>query len=397
MGDIPAIARRWRSAFVIVLAVAALVPSVLASAEASAATTWSIVKSPNPTGSTNSQLLGSSCTSSTACTAVGFAGTTNSTLVEKWNGTAWNLVSSPNPSGALSSYLTGVSCATATACTAVGYATVGGIPGNAVTLAEKWNGSTWGLVKSPNPVGSLNSYFFAVSCIGATACTAVGYTAKTGTSSTLVETWNGTAWHIVKSPNPTKATASELTGVSCTAAAACVAVGYSTSAVGTPTTLVEKWNGTAWQIVSSPNPSGASDSYLSGVSCTGATACTAVGYAAVGGTSGGTIATLAERWNGTTWSIEKSPNRVGAFDNYLRGVSCTGATACTAVGQSDKTSAYSTLVETWNGTAWHIVSSPNPSGALISNLAGVSCQSTFCSAAGSTFNGSLYATLVEQT
>ncbi|MEA2314573.1 MAG: hypothetical protein QOI03_1265, partial [Solirubrobacteraceae bacterium] len=46
-------------------------------------------------------------------------------------------------------------------------------------------------------------------------------------------------------------------------------------------------------------------SVLSGVSCTTASACTAVGYYV---NSAGTRLTLAERWNGTSWATQTTPN-----------------------------------------------------------------------------------------
>jgi hypothetical protein len=58
----------------------------------------------------------------------------------------------------------------------------------------------------------------------------------------------------------------------------CVGVGYYQAANGLVETLVEQWNGEAWTVVPSPNPSGATVSTMSGVSCTAATTCTAVGY-----------------------------------------------------------------------------------------------------------------------
>ena len=63
------------------------------------------------------------------------------------------------------------------------------------------------------------------------------------------------------------------------------------------------------------------------------------------------VTTLAESWNGTTWSIVPSPN-TGPTVSALQGVSCATATACIAVGYSQtKTRALSsTLIESWNGT-----------------------------------------------
>jgi hypothetical protein len=45
--------------------------------------------------------------------------------------------------------------------------------------------------------------------------------------------------------------------------------------------------------------------------------------------------TLAERWNGRRWSIERTPNPAGAKASELEAVSCAPATTCTAVGHSD--------------------------------------------------------------
>jgi hypothetical protein len=172
-----------------------------------------------------------------------------------------------------------------------------------------------------------------VSCTAATACTAVGdYLNSSNTDLTLAERWNGSSWAIQPTPNPAGAEGSVLSGVSCTAATACTAVGYyDNSSFGNPAlTLAERWNGSSWTIQPTPNPAGATQSVLSGVSCTAATSCTAVGYYAT--SSGGDDLTLAEHWNGTRWAIQPTPTPAGARLSYLNGVSCTAATTCTAVG-----------------------------------------------------------------
>ena len=130
-----------------------------------------------------------------------------------------------------------------------------------------------------------------------------------------------------------------LEGVSCTSAWACTAVGTSNGG-----TLAEQWNGTAWSIAPSPNGAAGQWNGLFGVSCTSASACTAVGaYDVVDPTV--SELTLVEQWNGMTWSIVPSPNTSATQDNdLLKGVSCTSASACTAVGY-DGTSGQ-TLVET---------------------------------------------------
>jgi hypothetical protein len=120
--------------------------------------------------------------------------------------------------------------------------------GIGLTLAERWNGSSWAVRATPNPAGATQSFLNAVSCISATACTAVGiYTDSGGNNLTLAERWDGSNWAIQATPNPSVASASYLLGLSCTAATACIAVGdYLNSGVSVTSgtrymTLAERW------------------------------------------------------------------------------------------------------------------------------------------------------------
>ena len=348
-----------------------------ASVPASAQTlTWSVVPSPSPTGHYN-DLHGVSCASAAACTAVGSYATSNgayATLVESWNGTSWSVVPSPSR-GSGGNVLDGVSCVSAAACTAVG---AHGAGSASRTLVESWNGTSWSVVPSPNP-GSEGSFLHGVSCVSAAACTAVGSYTTSSAIGTLVESWNGTSWSVVPSPNY-GSEPNVLDGVSCVSAAACTAVGYYvTRSVGGSKTLVESWNGTSWSVVPNPSPAGRYND-LDGVSCVSAAACTAVGYHTT--SSGRIYRTLVESWNGTSWSVVPSPSR-GSGGSYLDGVSCVSAAACTAVGYGAGSSggAYRTLVESWNGTSWSVVPSPSR-GSGGSYLDGVSCASAACTAAG---------------
>jgi hypothetical protein len=263
----------------------------------------------------------------------------------------------PNPSGTENSFLLGVSCTSAWACTAVGL--YYDSSGASVMLAERWNGTAWAIQKTPSPSGTVNSDLLGVSCTSAWACTATGdYGTSTGTQMTLAERWNGRAWAIQKTPNPSGIQTSLLEGVSCTSAWACSAAGYYSSSSGF-VMLAERWNGRAWAIQKTANPSGAKNSFLEGVSCTSAWACTAAGNYDLGRPS----VMLAERWNGTAWAIQKTPNPSGTDSSDLYGVSCTSAWACTAVGDYETSTGIGTLAERWNGTAWAVQSTPNPGGA----------------------------------
>ena len=73
--------------------------------------------------------------------------------------------------------------------------------------------------------------------------------------------------------------------------------------------------------------------HLSSISCVGPSACWAVGsYGAFGGGGGDGFQpqSFIEYWNGSSWSIEPSPD-VGPID-LLNAVSCIAGVGCTAVG-----------------------------------------------------------------
>jgi hypothetical protein len=386
-----------------VLLSAALAGTALLGASGTASAqsaSWSVVTSPAP-GSDSNQLNAVSCVSSTDCTAVGFFNgvisfvTQADALIESWNGSSWSAVS--NPAATSGGMLNGVSCVSASSCVAVG------ITNSEQSLVESWNGSTWSVVPSPDPAGSSNeSRLNAVSCVSASDCTAVGYQMTTTGYSNLVESWNGSTWSVVSAPNTgTYFYGDILTGVSCVSASDCTAVGYYSGDSIDDVTLIEQWNGSSWSVVSSPNEGGSSQSNtLNGVSCVSASDCTAVGTETNFAETSGS--TLVESWNGSAWSVVSSPNESGSTPSQLNGVSCVSASDCTAVGVSTVDSAYQTsaetVVESWNGSTWSVVSSPNPAGSSgINQLYGVSCPSASqCTAAGYFVNSAgNYQTLVE--
>jgi hypothetical protein len=126
-----------------------------------------------------------------------------------------------------------------------------------VTLAESWNGSTWSVVPTPDPAGSQGSFFNSVSCTAANACTAVGnYINAAGSTVPLAEAWNGSAWSIQPTPDPGGSTFSVLRAVSCTAANACTAVGEHINSAGNYATLAVAWNGTNWSVQAPPEAPG---------------------------------------------------------------------------------------------------------------------------------------------
>jgi hypothetical protein len=343
---------------------------------------WSFEPTPLESGATESSMTAVSCTSSTAC--VGVANYSKPTrahgaYAEKWNGTGWVIQGLPNPSGATASWIEDVSCSSSTACFAVG--SYENSSGTRVTLTERWNGTEWLLQSSPNPSGARESALLGVSCTSTTACTTVGrYVNSSGVKVTLAEAWNGTEWSIKSTPNPTGSTEAVMHKVSCTSSTSCVSsADYVHS--GLVSAFVEKWNGTEWAIQSVATPSGAQQVVLLGISCTSSTACTSVGYYE---NSSSIWVTLAERWNGTEWTVQSTPLEPGATTSALIEVSCTSSTSCVAVAQYGSSARpHASYAERWNGTSWSLESLPSPSGSSASWMYGVSCtSSTACTAAG---------------
>ena len=72
---------------------------------------------------------------------------------------------------------------------------------------------------------------------------AVGsYENSSGTLLTLAEHWSGREWEVQSTEDPGGASSSELQGVSCTSAAACMAVGGEENSEGIPATLAEAFS-----------------------------------------------------------------------------------------------------------------------------------------------------------
>jgi hypothetical protein len=347
------------------------------------ASTWALQSAAKPAGSIESYLFRDSCPSSTNCMSVGEYENSEGvyvTLAEQWNGTEWKVLTTPNPAGAEESYLQGVSCTSSEACTATGgyYDSEGKL----FSLAERWNGTEWKIQTTPSPAGALSSVLHVVSCKSSTECTAVGrYETSGDVFETLAERWNGTEWKVQTTPNPAGAIESLFKGVSCASSTSCIADGYYEDSEGVTLTLAESWNGTEWKIQTTPNPAGAKDSYLSGVSCTSSTACEANGWYI---DSEDVEVTLAESWNGTEWKVQATPNPVEAEASILDNISCFSSTDCFASGLSKNSAGtYVSLAEHWNGTEWKLQTTPNPAGALATELEGVSCSgAATCTATG---------------
>jgi hypothetical protein len=295
--------------------------------------------------------------------------------VERWNGSTWAVEEVPSPLGPEWTQLDSVSCTSASSCVAIGNSQTEG------PIAEVWNGAHWDLLIPPH-YGPQGDELDSVSCVSATYCEAVGrYTdAEVGYEHTLAMNWNGSTWSAQSAADPTppgpNANNSVLTGISCTSETACVAVGaYWDEAEHRELTLAERWNGSNWSLEAPPNPDPTGDfqNVLTGVSCSGPSTCVAVGtYWTNGSVAYESSGIIADSFNGSSWTMQNPPNAGGAKYGDFNKVSCVSATFCLAT-----TALFGPIYE-WNGSSW------TGSESTLSEVgASISCASeTYCMAVG---------------
>jgi hypothetical protein len=185
-------------------------------------TEWSIQESKNPT-SNSMQLRSVSCTSSTFCMAAGFyyyeSKFVYTPLSERWDGTNWTIEEAKPVEGKMN-WLYGVSCTSSTACTAVGAEEVEPIAHETKTMARRWNGTEWSTQTMAKTEGG--SSLADVSCTSSTVCAAVG---DSGSENPLEMRWNGSTWTLLSMPLPSSGNTVRPFAVSCIAARGCEAVG----------------------------------------------------------------------------------------------------------------------------------------------------------------------------
>jgi hypothetical protein len=128
-----------------------------------------------------------------------------------------------------------------------------------------------------------------------------------------------------------------------------------------------------WQLSAAlvPNGAAAASTQLAGVAAISSTDVWAVGSSATSATAAPT--TLTEHWNGSLWSMVKSPDASNAATlggDQLTAVTAVSADDVWAVGyigtpgvsysaQGAQSTAAQTLTEHWNGTAWSVVNAPD--------------------------------------
>jgi hypothetical protein len=154
--------------------------------------------------------------------------------------------------------------------------------------------------------------------------------------------WNGSTW----TEYPVATANGYFDGVASTSAKNAWAVG-GTNWFDPSQTLADRWNGRSWTRVSTPNPPGGG--YFNAVAATSADNAWAVGVVGPGPGVRASTTPLIERWNGRHWTEQSFRPVPGG--GLFTGVAATSADNAWAVGQTDS-AVRQTLIEHWNGAAW---------------------------------------------
>jgi hypothetical protein len=290
-------------------------------------------------------------------------------------GARWRNTPVPSPPSSPYSYLYRIACAKAFDCMAVGTYANAAFRGR--TLSEHWDGTAWHLLDTPTVPHVRSAELNDVDCLSPNRCLAVG----DADGSAFVEWWNGSRWKLQTLPGLGGRLYGSLGGVSCIDWSDCVAVG-SSSGPEHGHALIIRWDGASWTEERSGRPKRPANTFLNSVSCPSAEECVAVGTLTVRPTYHDR--TLVERWNGRKWSIVPSPNSTDPQlrRSYLVSISCPAPGSCTAVGsaQGGRLDRTAGLVESWNGARWTLRSPPFDHRSMLS---GVSCTRAVCVAVGS--------------
>jgi len=389
----------------VLMALSALAVTSPATADGSG---WEIVNSPNAITTHHNFLNDVACLTDSDCWAAGYHQSPSGyqAILQRWDGISWSLSPVPDVRTIQDDFIQSVACASPTECFAVGYKW--SRPDNAYqALIHRWDGASWSEISSGDAPPATNTFLIDVTCSSEGDCFAVGHRqvgllgGGFGPNQTLVLRWDGSSWMTVASPNTLPIQANSLTSVSCATASDCVAVGYRgstqpvqsdlTTMPSANQTLALHWDGSSWEILSTPNTSPAQANLLNGVSCAAVDDCWAVGI-----TTSGVNQTLILHWDGAAWSLVGSPNSGPNNANVLFNVDCLAPDDCWAAGYHKPQPWIENLMLHWDGLEWSIATVPNSAHGQTNGLRGISCvPQQGCWAAGNYYGpGSIARTLL---
>jgi hypothetical protein len=195
-----------------------------------------------------------------------------------------------------------------------------------LATAAHFDGSRWTVTPVPDSGPNFNTLFGVAATPGRAWAVGVSLD-RSYQAHSLVEAWDGTAWHVAETPK-LGTLRDTLYSAAAVSPGDVWAVGDQQSKSGTFSTLIEHWEGGSWSVVPSPDP-GSSGNQLYSVAAAGPDDIWAVGQR--NGQSSDTP--LVEHWDGSRWTVADVPS-AGVTGSLLQGVAVHGSEVW-AVGQSD--------------------------------------------------------------
>jgi hypothetical protein len=272
---------------------------------------------------------------------IGANGANGRILIEHWNGTKWSTVPSPDPATGARDQdtLNAIAGSEPDDLWAAGNA-LNEEKGRIELVFEHYNGKDWTLTPTPTPENGGEEeepaqFASGITVIGPEDVWAVGTEESHITHETLAAHWNGKEWSLVPTPQivARERAQNQLTAVSAVGPDEVFASGFADNVEGAHEFVpgVLRFNGTKWTAVKAPNK-GSEGAFLRGIVALSPTNVFAVGQSE---TLNGDITTLAEQFNGSKWTIVKSPNPGEGKGDSLDAVSSAGATNLFAVGADE--------------------------------------------------------------
>jgi hypothetical protein len=324
---------------------------------------WGVVPTPNQ-GELDNALKGIAGVAASDLWAVGEynpgvppTATGRRTLIEHWDGVQWSIVPSPNPTWPGMDYATleDVVALSPSDAWAVGYSQdFGSFRQN--TLIQRWDGTQWKIVRSPNPAGiDQPNQLFAVAAESASSVWAVGGTGLFPDDAPLILHWTGLGWKRV----PNNCESAETLGYAGLQAVFSIAPN-DLWAAGDSTLC--HYDGQGWTVVPSPQPRPQflEIAYpLLGLSGTAPNDVWAVGARIIDNGQFLDWSTLIEHWDGSKWTAFYLPGE------FMSGVAAVAPDDVWAVG----TDGAQPLILHYDGETWTVVPAPSP--GLASRLSSV--------------------------
>ena len=234
------------------------------------------------------------------------------------------------------------------------------IPFALVSQIQHFDGDSWSVVESPHFASS--EVLRAIQAVSDQDIFAVGsFRDGFGTQRPLVEHFDGAAWSIVPTPQFEQGQGAVLNSLAIISDSDIWAVGRTgTLDFSNDRPFAIHFDGDTWTAVVVPSVENARFHELNAVAAIASDDVWAVGTF-INLATLSLEQTLIVHFDGTAWNIVPSPNQE-SFDNALFGVAAVSSNSVWAVGCGpcvDVIEVSGTLIEHWDGTQWTISPSPD--------------------------------------